>query len=290
MSEVLGQREDPGARRDNLVLRSTRWLSAIIVPFLLVAFYLLYLRTSETGALFAWEISAPMTSRMLASAYLGGAYFFTRACFARRWSSISVGFLPVATFASFMCVATLLHWDRFNHGHPSFYAWVILYLTTPVLVVLAWLRNRRHDDGRPEARDFHIPRAIQWGGAAFGVFYLGLAVLLMVNPAGMVAVWPWPLTPLTARVVGGLLALFGAFGLTVALESRWSAYRIPLQSMMVALASGMLGAWIDWGTFDTTRWFTWVYLVTGIGLLVITPVAYALIERRLRTASIPTPA
>ena len=54
---------------------------------------------------------------------------------------------------------------------------------------------------------------------------------------------------------------------------------------MVALASGMLGAWIDWSTFDTTRWITWVYLATGIGLLVLTPSAYALIERRLRTAA-----
>lgn len=285
MSDVVGQPTRTSVGRDNRVLGTTRWLSAIIVPFLLVAYFILYLRTSETGALFAWEISAPMTSRMLASAYLAGAYFFTRAVFARRWSRITVGFLPVTTFASFMCVATLLHWDRFNHGHPSFYAWVILYVTTPVLVLLAWLRNRGTDDGQPEARDFRIPRTIQWVSAAFGVFYLMLAVLLMINPTGMVNLWPWPLTPLTARVVGGLLALFGVFGLTIALEGRWSAYRIPLQSMMVALASGMLGAWIDWSTFDTARWFTWVYVVTGIGLLVITPVAYALIERRLTEAS-----
>lgn len=284
MSEIAVQRPGTEVLRDNRVLGTTRVLSAVIVPFLLVAFYILYLRTSETGALFAWEISAPMTSRMLASAYLGGAYFFTRAIFAWRWSRITVGFLPVTTFASFMCVATLLHWDRFNHGHPSFYAWVILYLTTPILVLLAWLRNRRTDDGRPEERDFRLPRAIQWLSLAFGVFYLVVAVLLMINPAGMVDIWPWPLTPLTARVVGGLLALFGVFGLTIAAEGRWSAYRIPLQSMMVALASGMIGAWINWNTFDTSRWFTWVYLATGIGLLVITPVAYALIERRLAKA------
>lgn len=270
-----------GRGRDNRVLTTTRVLSAVIVPFLLVAFYLLYLRTAETGALFAWEISAPMTSRMLASAYLGGAYFFTRAIFERRWSRITVGFLPVTTFASFMCVATLLHWDRFNQGHPSFLAWVILYLTTPVLVILAWLRNRRTDDGQLEKRDFRIPRGIQWLSGAFGAFYLLVAVLLMINPAGMVGIWPWELTPLTARVVGGLLALFGVFGLTIAAEGRWSAYRIPLQSMVVALASGMIGAWIDWSTFDTSRWFTWVYLATGLGLLVVTPVAYAWIERRL---------
>lgn len=269
------------AGRDNRVLVTTRVLSAVIVPFLLAAFYLLYFRTSQTRTLFAWEISAPMTSRLLASAYLGGAYFFTRAMFERRWSRITVGFLPVTTFASFMCVATLLHWDRFNQGHPSFHAWVILYLTTPVLVVLAWLRNRRTDTGQLEERDFRIPRAFQWVSGILGVFYLVVAVLLMINPAGMVDVWPWPLTPLTARVVGGLVALFGVFGLTIAAERRWSAYRIPVQTMIVSLASVMIGAWINWNTFDTSRWFTWVNLATGIGLLVLAPAAYVLIERRL---------
>ena len=268
--------------RDNRVFLATRILAAIIVPFLLVAFYILYLRTSETGALFAWEIAAPMTAMMLATAYLGGAYFFARAIFTPRWNRIAVGFLPVTAFASFLCIATLIHWGRFNQGHISFYAWFILYFTTPFLVFVTWLRNRRTDDGMPEARDFRIPRGVRMVIAGFGAFYVVVAVLLLLNPGGMIEVWPWALTPLTARVVGAMLALLGVFGLTIAADGRWSACRIPLQSLLVALAFGLIAAVRTWETFDTTRWFTWVYLATMAGLLIIVPVCYFLIERRLR--------
>jgi hypothetical protein len=39
--------------RDDGIYPETRWLAAIITPFLLAAAYLLFLRTSETKALFA---------------------------------------------------------------------------------------------------------------------------------------------------------------------------------------------------------------------------------------------
>ena len=140
--------------RDNRIFRTTRLLAVIITPFLLAAFYILYLRTSETKTLFAWDIQAPMTAMMLGAAYLGGAYFFVRAALAPAWQRICAGFLPVTTFASMMGIATLLHWDRFEHGNLSFYTWVVVYLTTPFLVLLAWVRNRRTDPKTPEAGDF----------------------------------------------------------------------------------------------------------------------------------------
>jgi len=66
------------------IVWQTRLLAAVIVPFLVVAFVILYLRPEETGRLFAWPISPWMTSFVLASAYLGGAYFFVRVATGRR--------------------------------------------------------------------------------------------------------------------------------------------------------------------------------------------------------------
>ena len=269
---------------DDRVLGTTRALAAVIVPFLLVAFAILYLWTSETGALFAWEIQAPMSAMLLGTAYLGGAYFFARAVVARRWHHVGVGFLPVTVFASFMCVATLLHWDRFNQGHVSFVTWAVLYLTTPVLVFLAWLRNRVTDDGSLESRDVRIPKPVRVVVAVGGVFWIGTAVALMVSPDLMIDAWAWPLTPLTARVVGGILALLGTFALTIAADGRWSSCRIPLQALLVALAAGLLAVLRTWPTFDTTRPFTWIYLATLVVLLVAIPVGYVDLERRLARA------
>src|ERR1700682_4274086 len=101
---------------DDRILPETRWLSAIIIPFLLAAFGALYLLPEHTGELFAWNIQPRMTAMMLGEAYLAGAYFFVRAVLSPRWHRVAVGFLPVTTFATLMGITTILHWDRFNHG------------------------------------------------------------------------------------------------------------------------------------------------------------------------------
>ena len=50
----------------------------------------------------------------------------------------------------------------------------------------------------------------------------------------MIAVWPWTLTPLTARVAGAMFALPGLVGLGIALDRRWSAARIILQAQAIS--------------------------------------------------------
>ena len=47
--------------RDDRILPETRWLSAIIIPFLVVAFGILYLFPDHTQELFAWTIHPRMT-------------------------------------------------------------------------------------------------------------------------------------------------------------------------------------------------------------------------------------
>ncbi|HEY3437318.1 MAG TPA: hypothetical protein VGK35_06485, partial [Actinotalea sp.] len=131
------------AVRDDRVLTYTRVLAGVIIPFLLAAFVILYLFPGDTKRLFAWTIKPTMTSMMLASAYLGGAYFFARVLRERRWTVMKTGLPSVALFASLLGVATVLHWDKFNHQHVSFWTWATLYFTTPFLVVGAWLANRR---------------------------------------------------------------------------------------------------------------------------------------------------
>jgi hypothetical protein len=64
-------------RRDDHVLVSTRLIAMVTIPFLLGAFVILYCFPRHSARLFAWPIKPTMTSMMVASAYLGGAYFVT---------------------------------------------------------------------------------------------------------------------------------------------------------------------------------------------------------------------
>jgi hypothetical protein len=54
----------------------------------------------------------------------------------------------VTAFTLFMAVGTFNHLDRFATQRVAFWIWVGLYATTPVLVPLAWWRNRATDPER----------------------------------------------------------------------------------------------------------------------------------------------
>src|SRR3954451_17945940 len=90
--------------RDDRVLTETRVLGAVIVPFLLVAFGLLYLFPDDTRQWFAWHVRPTITPLIMGAGYIAGAYFFVGVPRERRSHRIQVGFLPVTAFTMFMAI------------------------------------------------------------------------------------------------------------------------------------------------------------------------------------------
>ena len=138
------------------MLVETRLLAAVIVPFLVVAFAVLFPWPDHTRQWFAWTIKPTMIPMVLGAAYLGGAYFFIRAFRADRWHTIKAGFIPVTMFASCLGIATIIHWDKFNHHHIAFWIWATLYFTTPLLVLAVFIRNERLTTA-PSPDELRIP-------------------------------------------------------------------------------------------------------------------------------------
>jgi hypothetical protein len=266
--------------RNDRVFPETRWVSAIIVPFLVAAFAILYLFPDHTNELFAWGIQPRMSAMMLGAAYIGGAYFFVCVVAFARWHLVKVGFLPVATFAALMGVATILHWDRFNHSHISFFAWAALYFTTPFIVFLLWLRNRSTDPGPNTSHDRRVPRLVRLVIGIVGGLTLLTSIFLFLQPGFMISTWPWQLTPLTARVMGALFALTGVGELAIALDVRWSAARIALQSQMIGIAAIGLAIFFSWSNFNQANSLTWIFLASILFLLVASPLLYIWMETR----------
>lgn len=212
--------------KSDRILPASRWVAALVIPFLVVAFIILYLFPLETERLFVWKLQPSMSAMMLGAAYAGGIYFFTGVLLASQWHRVKVAFPPVIAFASLLGIATILHWDRFNHGHVSFYAWAGLYFTTPFIVLAVWLLNRSQDPGRLAAGDVAISFLVRWLIGVIGLVTLAIGLFLYLNPATMIGVWTWTLTPLTARVAGAMFALPGLVGIGIALDERWSAARL----------------------------------------------------------------
>jgi hypothetical protein len=252
----------------NQILPETRWVAALVIPFLLAAFIILFIFPQETGNLFAWKIQPSMSAMMLGAAYAGGIYFFAGVLRSREWHRIKVGFLPVTAFASLLGIATILHWDRFNHGHISFIAWAGLYFTAPFIVFAVWFRNRTRDAGQLEPQDAVMPHQVRLVMGAIGVVTLGISLFLFLQPELLIRVWPWTLTPLTARVMGAMFALPGIVGLGIASDRRWSAANLILQSQGFSILLILMAAVRSRHDFDWANPGSWIF-IGGLGGMLI---------------------
>ena len=144
--------------RDDRVLAVTRVVSVAIVPVLTAAFVILFLFPGQTHELWGWTIRSRMTCMFMGGGYLAGALFFFRAGRAREWHRLGPGIVATTVFATMLGVTTFLHWDQFNHGHVSFWAWTLLYVATPLLLPWLYVRNRVHDPVTPGPRTRPSPR------------------------------------------------------------------------------------------------------------------------------------
>lgn len=253
------------ASPDDRVLRGTKALSGFIAPFLVVAFVVLYGFPDHTDRLFAWTIHPTMTPMVLASAYLGGFYFFVRALWTRRWATLRLGMLSVALFATLLGVATIIHWDKFNHRHFAFWLWTGLYFTAPFLVILAYLKNRRWA-APPVPDEPRLGLLSRWVVGLVGLAALATGLTMFLAPQQMMAIWPWSLTPLTCRVVGAIFCL-GAAGVGTLLDPRWLSIRLMAQVEALMIALMLIAAIRAPGQFATGRPLTWLMLFGFLGVL-----------------------
>lgn len=271
----------PTSAGHDQVLPLTRVVSAVIIPFLIVAFVVLYPFPHDTGSLFAWEINPTVTPMILGSVYLGGAYFFVRAARASAWHTVEGGFIPVGLFASLMGLATILHWHTFNQDHVAFWLWVGLYFTTPWLIFYVWFANRSQRS-EPRADDVLLPKATADLIAVIGGAASLMSVLLFVFPSRAIDLWPWMVSRLTARVMGAIFAL-GTAGLGALTDRRWSAARILFQVEGFMLALILLAGLRARAEFDTSNILTWLFGAGFVALAVATAALYRRMETRANT-------
>ena len=268
------------ATRDDRVLSRTRLLSAVIIPFLLAGFVLLYLFPGDTKRLFAWTIQPTMTAMVLASAYLGGAYFFLRVLREPHWNVVKTGLLSVALFAALLGIATIVHWDKFNHRHVAFWLWTALYFSTPFLVIGTWFANRRFAaEARVDER--RLGNVARWIVGLIGLLALTQGIVMFLAPTQVIAIWPWTLTPLTCRVVGAIFCL-GSAGIQALVDPRWSTLRLMLQVETLMVALMLIAAVRARAEFDTSRPVTWLMLSGFVGVLLGSMCLWWTMEMRLR--------
>lgn len=262
---------------DDRIFPFTKIVAAIVVPFLVLAFIILYFFPELSGQHFAWPINPHMTAMFMGAGYIGGAWLFVQTIFGSRWHRVAAGFLPVTTFATAMLLATLLHWDIFNPTHLPFILWLALYAIAPILVLIAWQRNRITDSGTAEKDDLSVPAIARWSLLLLGILLLIFAIGGFINPAWLIPIWPWNLSPLTARIMSGWFSLLGVGGIIISRDARWSAWKVGLQSIGLWHLLVLVAAYVRAEDFPNGL-LNW-YLVSVVVVLTGMFILYVAMER-----------
>ncbi|MGI9022531.1 MAG: hypothetical protein ACR2HV_04745 [Acidimicrobiales bacterium] len=217
------------------MLATTRWVSALIVPVLCAAFVILYFFPDRTRQLWAWTMRPTMTAMLMGGGYLAGAWFFVRAATTSEGHRVLKGLLGTTVCTTLLLVATLLHWDTFNHDHVSFWAWFLLYAITPPLLPWLWFNNRKTDPGGLGPGDVAVPHIVRTVVAVVGAGQLLFALVMFVDPGFVRPHWPWTLSDTTARSIAAFIAFPAVTWLLFATDRRWSSFEIPMETATIGL-------------------------------------------------------
>jgi hypothetical protein len=167
--------------------------------------------------------------------------------------------LPITVFAGTLGIATLLHWDRFIHDRWAFQIWALLYFTVPFFLPILWYRNQRLVAGVVLARDGELPLSIRRLFGGLGVVMTTAAVLLLFVPNLMIAVWPWALTPLTARIMSSKFILTGLVALGMAYDGSWASVRYFLQAQAISVGFMLIAIYVARADFDWAAPVSWIF-------------------------------
>jgi hypothetical protein len=260
-----------GRTQNGQILRATRWASLVVFAILVPALVILWGMPDRTADAWAWTIKPDLTAIFLGAGYGAGAYFFLRTFLSKQFHPSAAGIFGAAFFALLMLIATIVHWDRFNHGDAPllgalvFYGWVGVYIVSPVVVFALWWVNRRNDPGEPLPGEALVPaRARRMAQIAAAGSFAAAAVFFLA-PQTAIDVWPWDFTSLTSRVLGSFTAQVGVGALLLSLDGRWSAWKLIVQTFFVATALLLVGAIRAWDDFHTDNLMTYLYLGGLVG-------------------------
>jgi hypothetical protein len=230
---------------------------------------LLFVLSSDTDRLWAWTIQPPLTAAFLGAGYCAGFILVVLAFRDGIWTHARIPMITVLVFATLTLVATLLHVGRFHfHVHSQMprlaaWVWLVVYLVVPVALAAAVVRQSRTPGVDTPPRQ-PMPGWLRALLVVQAVIMLAVGVVLFAHPKAAVSVWPWALTPLTARMVAAWLIAFG-FAALLAFWER-DLRRLEIDSIgYVVFGVLQLVALIRYG--EQVRWGT----PAAIGYLIVLP-------------------
>lgn len=209
------------------------WL-VVEVLFGLAAISSITLDPTNTAERFAWHIRSDVMAAAIGGFYAATAPLLVLQVFARRWEMIRVAVPTAIAFTSAEMLATLIHLDTFSVGTYPFWIWTLSYALPPPIFVAAYITHQRRARRLEPPSGAPLPSALRTAILIVGGLLTADAVVGFIVPQWFTGSFPWPLTPLTARVLCGWLIAVGTLLLSIARENDRDRVRIT-SPMLIAL-------------------------------------------------------
>jgi hypothetical protein len=254
-------------------MRGLFLLQALLV---LIAGVQLFVMAESTDRYFAWTVRPPISAAFLGAGFWSSFAVVVLAAREVLWAYARIAVPTGLTFTLLTTLTTLLHLDRFHFGSErletqiALWAWLAVYVLVPPLLVFALFIQTRPPIYDPP-RHYPLAWLLRWGLFAQGLVLLVFGATLYVAPEAIAPLWPWDLTPLTARAIAAWIIAVGVAAFHATAENDHMRVRPAvvsyiffglLQAVVLLVYSGSV-QWNETGT--------WVY-VGMVGVILTTGV------------------
>jgi hypothetical protein len=263
-----------------------------------IAGLVLFLFPEKTDSLFPWTIARGDTANFLGACFLGISLLSFLSSSVPSWRGVRVAFVGTLTFVTAMALATLLHLDQFNYGSEepialvAAWLWTLVYIAAPIASGVLLSRQLREPEivpsGEGRTPSTPIVPGLRYLFLAQGTLLSVVGLVMFVAPGSADSLWPWPLTPLSARAIASFLLGFGVILLGIGRQNEAEILEPPCAACWwLAVLAGMaitrFEHSVDLGTTPGL-----IFGVVALSLL-LAGVAGELAARRLRVPNGATP-
>ena len=217
------------------VIAPLRWLLYIASGLTFIAGIQLVVLARHTDVYFAWTVKPALTAAVLGAFFWMTTVFGLLAANEGLWARVRLALPAVTVFTLLTLAATLVHFDRFHLSRSGSltefltYVWFAVYILVPVLLlVMLYLQSRASGEDVP--RGDSLPLLFRLLLSLHSVASLAAGIALFANPAGMIPLWGWDLTPLTARALGAWLVAIGICSAQAIWENDWARVKVGMIS------------------------------------------------------------
>ena len=268
----------------NTGVRTVHWgiraMLLIGTAFVTFDFVQLTFLSERTDRYFSWTIDAPITAVVLGSFYFAAIILTTFGGTQRAWVRTRAVVPGTWAFVTLVLLATLLHLDpfRLHLNSPDVitrfevWVWFGAYTVEPIGLLLFGFLQRSMPGEDPPRGEPAPPEAYLRVGTAAGAVAVLIGAAMFLLPDTAIDLWSWPLTQLTARMLG---AWFVGAGLVLIVamweRDRWRMF-VPALALMALGPLQVIGILrytdqVDWGNPQIWLHLGFMTVVTGLGVM-----------------------